>query len=217
MNGITHIVSMVNAPWCGWTMLVLFLCALFSEVFQPGLLTQAASSLLAKTNRTYKAAPNNFMGQLLVNIFRMGTLGMALCMCFSESSTTHFLTLLIVCGVLLSVLAVKMLCNVIVDYTFQLSRHYMPIYEHYANLMTLAMMVLYPAVLVLMHWGTPLAARWTLGIMAVLFLCMWIYRSARIFLVSPLALVYLIIYILTLEVLPMAGLYILTAQIISRL
>ena len=63
-------------------MLGLLLCAVLSEALQPGVITQAATSYMARAERTYKAAPNNFFGQLLITLFRIGTWSMALFLCF---------------------------------------------------------------------------------------------------------------------------------------
>ena len=216
-SGVPHIISFLNAPWCSWTMLGLLLCLVLSEVLQPGVVTQATSSLLMKANRTYKAAPQNFLGQFMISIFRIGTLAMALCMCFQTESTTHYSTFWAVSGLILAVVLFKMACNLLLDYTFMLSRSFASAYEHYANIITVAETVLFPCLLVLLRIGNAMATRWVLGIICILFLLMWVYRCARIFLVSPAALFYVALYILTLDVLPMAGVYILTAQTISSL
>ena len=71
MNGIEHIVSPMSAAWCGWTMLVLLLCAILSEVMQPGVILQSPTSLLAQTDRTYKDSPVNLYGQLLLGNGRL--------------------------------------------------------------------------------------------------------------------------------------------------
>ena len=216
-NGIPHIMSFMSAPWCSWTMLGLLLSLVFAELFQPGVVTQASSSLLMKANRTYKAAPQNFFGQVFISIFRIGTMALALCMCFAQESASRYSTFWIVCGVILAVLLVKMLCNRIIGYTFMLSRPFASAYEHYANIITIAEVVLFPCLLVLLRVGSPVAMRWVLGIISVLFLIMWVYRCARLFLESPAALFYVILYIVTLDILPLAGIYILTSQIIDHL
>ena len=72
MNEIAHIVSCSSAPWCAWLMFGLLICALLSEAYQPGVITQAKNSLSAQTDRMYKESPATLMGQLLMGIFRIG-------------------------------------------------------------------------------------------------------------------------------------------------
>lgn len=214
---IAHIISPMSAPWCGWTMLVLLLCAIVSEWLQPGIITQAHESLIAKTDRTYKESPNTFLGQMLISVFRIGTIAMALCLCVYKGTGFSFAAFAVICGLVVALLLLKMLFNRIIDYTFALSRRFGEAYELYADIVTLAAVALYPIVLAMLRIGTPLLAQWGTGIVAVLFLGMWIYRSARLYIVSPIAVVYLTLYIGTLEVLPIASLYVLSDKMIAIL
>jgi len=212
-----HIVSSLNAPWCAWTMLGLLLCCIFGEWFQPGVLSQAHTSLVVRNDRTYKEAPANFMGQLLIALFRIGTVALTLCLCWAPENRFSFASFWVVCGLIVLMFMVKMLCNSLLDYTFMLSRRFGTPYEHYGNLFTLVALVLYPVLLVLLRFTSPLAARWTLGIVLVLFILIWIYRTFRTYVVSPVAVIYLLIYICTLEIMPFAGLVYLSAKTISVL
>ena len=216
-SGIEHILSPLSAPWCSWTMLVLLLCAILSEFLQPGVLTQASASLMTRANRTYKNAPVNFLGQALITIFHIGTLAMTLCLCFYEGGTFRFTAYLAVCGLIIAIVLTKMLCNVILDFVFSFSRQFGTPYEHYANIFTIAMLLLYPCTLLMLRIGNAAVCRWILGSAALLFLIMWIYRGARLFIVSPKAIVYFAMYISTLEVVPMGILYYLSGQTISQL
>ena len=215
MDGVTHILSMMTAPWCGWTMLVLLLCAVFAETFQPGVISQTSSSLLARTDRTYKDSPNTFLGWFFITLFRIGTPAMALCLCFFSPDRASFIAFWAVCGLVLAVVLVKMLLNLLLDYTFSLSRRFGDAYEHYGNIVTMAALVLYPVLLVLMRVANTLVTQWVVGIMAVLFIGMWTYRAARTYTVSLSATLYMLFYIATLEVLPMAVLIYLSAKTIA--
>lgn len=204
----------MSAAWSSWTMLVLLLCAILSEFFQPGVILQTPASLLARGERMYKDAPTNFQGQALITLFRVGTLAMALCLCICPDDKFRFVTFLAVCGVIFGFLMVKMLVNILLDFTFTLSRRFSPAYEHYGNIFTMAICALYPCLLVLMRVGNMIAARWVLGIVALLFFAMWTYRAIRFYVVSPMALIYLTIYLLTVELLPFGALYYLSSQTI---
>ena len=98
-----------------------------------------------------------------------------------------------------------------------LSRRFGAPYEHYGNLFTLAALILYPVVLVLMHVVSPVAARWCLAVVTVLFVSAWLYRCIRTYITSPVAVLYLLLYVLILEILPFAGLACLSAKMIDIL
>lgn len=216
MNEIAHIVSYSNAPWCGWLMFGLLLCALLSEAYQPGIITQAKNSLSAQTDRMYKESPATLMGQLLMGIFRIGIIAMAIYLC----CTTEAFTIKgygVIYGIALAGLSIKMLCHLFIDFTFDLSRHFGSPYEHYGNIVTLVTVLLYPVLLILMRVGSLILNRWLVGSIAAVFLLIWFYRSWKQFVNSPIAILYLLIYSFTLELLPWALLFIISDQIIAIL
>lgn len=195
----------------------LLLCVILSEWFQPGVVSQAHLSLVVRNDRLYKEAPANFMGQFLVSLFRIGTLALALCLCWAPENQFSFGAFGVISGLIIAVCLVKMLCNTIADYTFTLSRRFGAPYEHYGNLFTLVALVLYPVLLLLLRFASPLAARWCLGIIMSIFLLLWIYRTMRTYITTPVAMLYVLVYICTLEILPFVGLAYLSAKTISIL
>ena len=198
-------------------MLGLLLCAIAGEWLQPGVISQSFSSLVVRNDRTYKESPANFFGQLLITLFRIGTIGMCLCLCLESEGQFSFTAFWAVCGLILLAFMAKMLCNLLIDYTFALSRHFGTSYEHYGNLLTLAAVVLYPILLVLVHFSSPIAAQWSLAVTAALFCLVWTYRCLRTYITSFASFIYLIIYICTLEIMPFAGLAIISAKTIAVL
>lgn len=215
-SGIAHIISPLSAPWCGWMMFALLLCAVLSEFFQPGIITQAvSSSLLTRANRTYKEAPSNFLSQTLISLFRIGTLAMAICLCFCTDDRFSLLRFLAVCGIIVGVLIVKMLCNKLIDYTFMISRRFGAAYEHYSNIATIGIVVLYPILLILLRFGNPIASQWALGCVLLIFIVLWVYRSGRMYITSPMAILYFALYIVTIELLPLGLLLYVSAKTIS--
>ena len=184
----------------------LLLCAVLAEAAQPGVITQVPTVLFAKTERTYKDSPDNVLGQLFITLFRFGVLAMLLLLCFYSGEKFHFLSFLMLMGMVLAVILVKMLCNALLDYTFQFTRHYAAPYEQYGAIATMSSLVLYPLLLVLLRTSSALAARWTLGIVAAVFFGLIFFRWCRTFLHSAASLIYIIIYILTMEVVPSAAL-----------
>lgn len=214
IDQIPHIISPLSAGWCGWTMFVLFLCAVLSEFMQPGVITHAHSMLFAQTDRTYKEAPANTVGQLSLSIFRIGTLALAICISLYTNGVFRFAAFAAVCGLTLAILLIKMLCNRLLDYIFSFSRRFMSMYEQYANISTVATYLLYPCLLVMLRIGKPEFVLWALVVVTILFLMMCTYRMARTYIESLKAILYVAIYICTLEVLPLGLLFYLSSKII---
>lgn len=198
-------------------MLFLLLCAILSEMMQPGVISQAGASLRVRTERMYKDAPTNYLSQILITLFRIGTLALALYLCFYNGGRWTFGNFAILCSIVFLVALVKMAGDALADYTFMLSRRFSPAYEHYSNIMTLTSCLLYPCVLILLRFGNTIASRWVVGTMTVIFLMLWIYRAWRHFVDSPKAIPYFILYICTLEFLPLGLLLYLSSQTIHYL
>jgi len=110
-----------------------------------------------------------------------------------------------------------MLCNVLIGYAFDLRNAVVVAYEHYANITTLASALLYLVLLAMMRFASQEVLFWALVGIACLFIAIWMFRGWKLFVSSPMAILYLVIYIATLEVLPLAGLYYLSDKTISIL
>ena len=197
--------------------LALFVCAVLAELLQPGVIMQSPAALFARTERTYKDVPTNFMGQLMVTLFRIGTVAMSLCVCFFPTDRAPFAAFWAVCAVILAVILVKMVANLLLDYTFSLTSRFGDAYELYGNFVTLSTAVLYPVLLVMLRVSDRQIALWTFGGMAVLFVCVWFVRAARTYVTSFMAVIYLLLYVATMEILPMAALIYLSAKTIMIL
>lgn len=215
MPALPHILSPMNAAWCGWVMLFLLLCAILSEVAQPGVITQVPVSLFSRADRTYKSVPDNFLGQLLITLFRIGTISMAITLCSDAGQPFYFTKFLYAIGIVLAVIGIKMLCNAWLNFTFRLTRSVDTAFDQYGNLTTLLAVLLYPCMLVLMRIGNTVAVRAVTLALVVLFLALWLYRFGRLFVTSPKAIGYVAIYFVTLEVLPIGLLTLFTLQILS--
>lgn len=195
-------------------MMALFLCAVYAEFMQPGVISQAHSSLLAQNERTYKNAPTNLFGQTLITLFRIGSLAMGICICLCTAEHGSFAVYAAVCGLTVAVLIAKMICNSLVDYAFQISRRFMPAYEQYSDISTLSCCLLFPCLLVVLRLGNPTIGYWVLGCATAVFLLMWTFRVIRNYLRSPMAILYIALYICTLEVLPLGVLFYLASKTI---
>jgi len=198
-------------------MLALLLSAVLSEWLQPGIISQSAGSLVVRAERSYKDAPTNTVGQLLISLFRIGTIAMGICLCLEPAGRFSFVSFAIVMGLIFSVIVLKMLCNLLLNYTFGITRRFESPYEHYGNIATLVCGILYVTMLFTIRFGTPIVHHWVLGSALVLFLALWLYRSFRMYAISLKAFGYLLLYICTLEVLPIAALYYISDKMLSLL
>lgn len=218
MNGYEHIVTLYSAGWFGWTMLVLAVCAVLSELFQPGVITGVPSQVFAHSERTYKQTPDNFPGQLTVTVFRLGTPALLLMMIMGDrfaSPGNGFALYGISIAMILVVMLVKMLCNALVDYTFSLRANAAGMTDMYANIATFMGLLLYPAILLLPFIGSVAVNRWVAGVAAALFVGLITYRLMRTYMTSARSIFYILMYVFTLELLPLGVLVVGMSQMMK--
>lgn len=211
-NAIEHIMSPVSAPWCAWVLLGLLICVVLSELLQPGVVSSSFTTLLSRAERTYKAAPNNFFGQLLITLFRIGCFSMALYIAVWPGGAFYARGFFAIAAIVLGVLILKMLCYLFLKYVLSIHSQFTVATEHYSNLFTLSTVLLYPLLLFIYYLGNSMVSLYVLCVLACLFLLVWLIKSARLFIVSPMGIVYFLLYICTLEALPMFGVYYLSAK-----
>lgn len=218
MTGIEHIATLYSAGWFGWALMLLATCAVLGEVFQPGVITGVTASVFAHSNRTYKQTPDNFPGQLTASLFRLGTPALLLLIALDdsyESANTGIMLYGITLAMMVGVIVVKMVCNRLIDYTFALRANASGVSTVYANVATLSALIQLPLILVIPLFGSPAANRWIAVIAATLFVGLITYRLVRIYMTSAKSIVYILMYVLTLEVLPIGGLVVGISQIMK--
>ncbi|MBR1878523.1 MAG: DUF4271 domain-containing protein [Paludibacteraceae bacterium] len=203
-NGIEHIVSLYNASWYGWTLLLLGICAVLSEVFQPGVMTGITGTVFARSERMYKRTPDNFPGQLSSTIFQIGTLALMLVMIWRDrfDSAANGIALYgIAAAMIVAVLLVKTALNGLIDYTFQLKAS-AEVSTHMAGITMLVCLGLYAAALVLPLAHSVVVNRWVAGALGIVYLALTTYRMVLVFMSGAKSILYILMYVMTLEVLP---------------
>lgn len=207
MGGIAHIATVYSDAWCTWVLFAMVIAFALSELFQPGVVSDSAAIVFARSERSYKQTPDNFPGQLFASLFRLGMPALALLMAVSDRFPISGIAMYgIMFGLLIAMRLINLLGCWLVDYTFELRAFRTGIISLYANIATLVSLVLFPTVLILLRIGNLGSTRWVLGLCAAFYVSLIMYRLARVYLTSVKAAVYILIYVLTLEVLPLGAL-----------
>ena len=215
MIAIERILTSATAPWCGWMMLAMLICMVLAEVCQPGVVKSAPAAILAPAERTYKESPNNFLGQFFSAVYQIGLAAMAIYVIIPSNVPFLMGKWLILCGIVLAVLLVKMLLNVLLDYAFEFSKHFASPYEQYSSVATTVCMLLYPSLLLLFRLGSTVAATWVIGVIVTAFVLLVSFRLMRTYLISFPSMIFILLYIATMEIIPVAATITIASQIID--
>ncbi|MGN1239529.1 MAG: DUF4271 domain-containing protein [Paludibacteraceae bacterium] len=203
--------SPFSSPWVAWVMLGLAICAILAGVFQPAVIRQGFVSLFSKVERSYNDSPMNYIGQVLLFVFRAGIVGMAIYLfTYNSDLATQanggdflFSRYMTIMGAVAAMEVVKYLVSLLLNYTFQLSRQFATLFTHYTYVSTSICCVLYPLLLLIIYFGNQ--ALTTIGLCIMMGLC-WLVlfiKWVRVFFTDIASVVYVVLYILTIEVLPL--------------
>lgn len=184
-------------------MLFLLVCAVLAEMMQQGAVVQAFATMFSKAERLYGEVQQNIVEELIINIFRIGTLAMALYLYAYRTGEFRFTTYLLIAALVLGVDMLKLVLSVWINYTFRISKRFAQISAHYNNLWTVICCGIYTAVVVLLNVDNRMAVQWTLFGLTVAAIVLIAIKWIRIFCTNIRSLLYILLYILTLEVLPL--------------
>lgn len=203
MYVLPHISSPISAPWVAWVMLCLLLCCVLAEIVQRGAIVQAFSTLFSKMERAYGDAQQNMLEQLIIMVFCIGSFAMALYLFTYRGGDFRFATYMLTSALVLCVDVIKWAVSALVNYTFGISKRLAQLSTHRNNMQTVICILFYTASLCLLRVGNQEVVRWVLGGCAVVALVLICIKWIRVFCVDIRSLLYILLYVLTLEVLPL--------------
>lgn len=202
MDEIAIISTPISEVWPMWLMFFLLLCGVLSEALQPGSLRLAFRTTFTRLERTFGDRATNFMSSLLLNLFRIGTIAMSLYLYAYQHSPFSMLTFGYVILLILAILLVKMTLSWLVSYTFEMRRSANAFLPQYDNLWTILCVLLYPLNLLYINVSQGEFIYWASIVAAGLFVGLLVFKLLQNFYAGPRSLVYLLLYLVTLELVP---------------
>lgn len=215
ISTIPHILTPESAPWVYWVMLGLLLCAIAAELARPGVIIGSFSTLLTRKERSYDDGPSTPVAQIGLYLFRIGTLAMG---CYLFCYTGGHFTLVnygIIAAEVAGIFLLKWLILLLIDYTFELSRHFVALRSHYSSLLTATCTSIYPLLLIVIQIDAHQLVCITLIVIVATYAIVSMIKWIRIFQPGMSAIVYTLIYTITLEILPIIGLVLSTQYILN--
>lgn len=203
----THIVSTpLSETWPSWMMLLLLLVMAAAISHQPGMLQTAFRGLITRMERTYSDASADLMSQMLTATYRIGILAMTLYVLFFGTGHFSVLIYLMVIGCIVVYELLRSTMTWLVGYTFFSLRGLEEPRTFYRNLCLITSVVLFPVTLVMMNIGTGLWAYILLAVIGITFIVLLTIRLFRVFMSTPISIIYILLYVVTVEFLPLAAL-----------
>lgn len=199
-----RISSPLAESWVAWALLSLLVVALIANQRQSGLIAGAFSALVRQEDRRYRDVGSDIFQWLLVRYFSAGVPALLLyAYYFHEPPFVAWKWLLIV-GAWVLIDLFKNGMVLLLRYTFGLEKLLPNVSYLYGDVWLLTGVCLYPMAVLVIYVGSGVWTTAAILLMATLLFMMALLTIARTLLVNMVSALYILIYFLTLEVLPIA-------------
>ena len=218
MDMVPHILSVYANAWTGWVMLALLLLLVLNHSPQYSLIG-SVKNVFSHAERVYGAQSRAWGSEVCEWLFRIGVLAMAVWILAIGNGRLAIgngaMGYAKVLGVVLGVYIVQRLVLRGVGYVFVSRKQLSAAMEQYNAICSAACVCLYPIVLVVMNVPTAHLAQILCGAVLVAFVGMIVWKSIRLFYTNILSLLYILLYIIFLEIMPIMVIFSVAKLIIS--
>ena len=225
MDMVPHILSVYANAWTGWVMLALLLLLVLNHSPQYSLIG-SVKNVFSHAERVYGAQSRAWGSEVCEWLFRIGVLAMAVWILAIGNGRLDMGYGRLAIGngamgyakVLALVLAVYVVQRLVlrgVGYVFVSRKQLSAAMEQYNAICSAACVCLYPIVLVVMNVPATHLAQILCGAVLVAFVGMIVWKSIRLFYTNILSLLYILLYIIFLEIMPIMVIFSVAKLIIS--
>ena len=218
MDMVPHILSVYANAWTGWVMLALLLLLVLNHSPQYSLIG-SVKNVFSHAERVYGAQSRAWGSEVCEWLFRIGVLAMAVWILAIGNGRLAIgngaMGYAKVLGVVLGVYIVQRLVLRGVGYVFVSRKQLSAAMEQYNAICSAACVCLYPIVLVVMNVPAAHLAQILCGAVLVAFVGMIVWKSIRLFYTNILSLLYILLYIIFLEIMPIMVIFSVAKLIIS--
>lgn len=225
MDMVPHILSVYANAWTGWVMLALLLLLVLNHSPQYSLIG-SVKNVFSHAERVYGAQSRAWGSEVCEWLFRIGVLAMAVWILAIGNGRLDMGYGRLAIGngamgyanVLALVLVVYIVQRLVlrgVGYVFVSRKQLSAAMEQYNAICSAACVCLYPIVLVVMNVPAAHLAQILCGAVLVAFVGMIVWKSIRLFYTNILSLLYILLYIIFLEIMPIMVIFSVAKLIIS--
>lgn len=218
MDMVPHILSVYANAWTGWVMLALLLLLVLNHTPQYSLIG-SVKNVFSHAERVYASQSRAWGSEVCEWLFRIGVLAMAVWVLVIGNGRLAIgngaMGYAKVLALVLAVYVVQRLVLRGVGHVFVSRKQLSAAMEQYNAICSAACVCLYPIVLVVMNVPAAHLAQILCGAVLVAFVGMIVWKSIRLFYTNILSLLYILLYIIFLEIMPIMVIFSVAKLIIS--
>ena len=205
METITHISSPYSEPWVAWLLFGLMLLIVLNRSTLINL-RGGLRTIFSHSERTYGIYTSDFLSDIVALIFRVGILALTVYMLVYSANTPFTLPIYAkIVGIVVTVLAIQVLLIYIVGKIFLPARQLSQALEQCNYIRHLTDILLWVAMLLIVNWSSTIALYILCGVVELLFAVAIVGKGVQMFCKSASSLFYILLYFISLEVVPLCG------------
>ena len=224
MDIVPHISSIYANAWTGWVLLALLLLLVINRSARVGVIG-SVRSVFSQSERVYASQSRAWGSELCEYAFRLGVLAMAVWVLVIGDGRLDMGDGQLVIGdgamgyakvfaLVLGVYVAQRLLMRGVGHVFVANKQLDAAMEQYNGICSMACVCLYPILLVLTNVHIAYLAQILCGGVLLLFVLCVLWKSIRLFYTNVLSLMYILIYIVFLEIMPIMVIFSVTKNIL---
>lgn len=205
MNFVPHIATSITNSSYPWILLLIFVLFLVCEILQPHFVQDCFKALITRSERVFGDRSARFISKICLFAFKVMTLAYVLCLCKVHTAQETWLVYGRLLIVVLAFFVIRFIGYHVVNYTFELSQSYR-INEHYYSSMELALCaLLFPIAIVMTNLANTTIFSVIILLLVGIYILLYVTKTVRTFCDGIQSIIFVILYILTLEILPIGG------------
>jgi hypothetical protein len=224
MDIVPHISSIYANAWTGWVLLALLLLLVINRSARVGVIG-SVRSVFSQSERVYASQSRAWGSELCEYAFRLGVLAMAVWVLVIGDGRFDIgggqlhigngaMGYAKVFALVLGVYVAQRLLMRGVGHVFVANKQLDAAMEQYNGICSMACVCLYPILLVLTNVHIAYLAQILCGGVLLLFVLCVLWKSIRLFYTNVLSLMYILIYIVFLEIMPIMVIFSVTKNIL---
>lgn len=215
MQTLAHISTLYSDSWVAWTLCVLMFIALLNRSSEMNIMV-ALRGISSHSERIYTSKTQSWISIITSRLFCFGIVAMAMTVLVYTDEIIRFEQYMLALGIVGLGFMIKALLMQWVGYVFVPMKKVTNAMEQYRILCMLTCRLLFPVVLIAINFPSPLLARTLCGIVGGIYALVLFWKCMQLFYHDMLSIVYILLYFVLLEILPLATMLFLTQYVIDK-
>lgn len=216
MPFLPHIETLYTLGWIPWVFLFLGINMCLIEWTHKGLMVGCWTAVFALPVRRYEDKPK-LLSKLLAGVFCLGTTAMSLYLVFNRQFVFRIDVWACLALMVLAVLMIKDVLLLFLGYVFSWSNLMPTIRQHYRQMWMAFSAILWCVCLLFSRVPVVMQYVWVYWVLLGVFELCILWKTIQVMYRSAISLLHILLYFVTLEILPIGGILLLSVYIIEKL